>query len=239
MDLKKGDYKAWTRWGRVGDVGQSAILGDGSLASAVTQFEKKFKDKSGLKWDDRNSNPKPGKYAFVERSYNPDSDDDDESDKKAVKKEDAEEENTKPPECTLEEPVKELVELIFNKTHMQNAMASLNYDANKLPLGKLSKNTILRGFQQLKDLAALMNDPTLAQSKWQLDFRAANEHLSNTYYSLIPHDFGRQRPPVISDANLLKKEVELLESLSDMKDANDIMKVDRKKTTVVPISFYS
>jgi poly [ADP-ribose] polymerase len=210
------------------------MLGDGSLADAIKLFEKKFKDKSGLAWADRGNNPKAGKYAFVERSYNPDSDDEDDAPQKTKVKGEGEEDDFEPPECTLEKPVQDLVELIFNTTYMQNAMAALNYDANKLPLGKLSKNTISRGFQQLKDLAALLDDPNLAATKWQMPFSSAKEHLSNTYYSLIPHDFGRSRPPVIGDNNLLKKEVELLESLSDMKDATDIMKIDRKKATVHP-----
>ncbi|POR31002.1 Poly [ADP-ribose] polymerase [Tolypocladium paradoxum] len=223
-------YKTWTRWGRVGEAGQNAILGDGSLASAVKFFEKKFRDKSGLHWDDRGADPKPGKYAFVERSYNPDSDDEDDgndeddSNDGAVKKEG----ESKVPESTLERPVQELMRLIFNQEYFKATMSSLNYDANKLPLGKLSKATITRGFQQLKDLAALMGDPSLAASRWSMALGAATEHLSNTYYSLIPHAFGRHRPPVISSDEQLKREIELLESLSDMKDAADIMKIDRK-----------
>lgn len=112
-------------------------------------------------------------------------------------------------------------------------MAELNYDANKLPLGKLSKATILRGFEQLKSLSALFDDPTLAQSKYSTDIPSATEHLSNTYYSLIPHDFGRYRPPIIRDQGTLKREVELLESLSDMKIAADLMKADRKVADTV------
>jgi poly [ADP-ribose] polymerase len=37
------------------------MLGDGSLADALYHFEKKFKDKSGLKWEDRGLDPKNGK----------------------------------------------------------------------------------------------------------------------------------------------------------------------------------
>jgi poly [ADP-ribose] polymerase len=233
-DPKSTTFKAWTRWGRVGEMGQKAVLGDGTLDDAVKQFQKKFKDKSGLTWDNRTDNPKPGKYAFVERSYNPDSDDDDDEDDKAIKKEDGEEEDkAPPPECTLKKPVKELMELIFNQNYFQQAMTSLNYDANKLPLGKLSKTTITRGFQQLKDLAALMDNPNLASTKYDLSVAAATEHLSNTYYSFIPHDFGRGRPPIIRDNTSLKKEIELLESLSDMKDAADIMKTDRKSRDAI------
>ncbi|KAH6893061.1 poly polymerase catalytic domain-containing protein [Thelonectria olida] len=225
-------YHTWTRWGRVGESGASATLGGGTLPDAIKHFEKKFKDKSGLPWEKRGDNPKPGKYAFVERSYNPDDSDDEEDDAKPVKKEeDAEDDHA--PECTLEKPIKELMELIFNQQYFQATMTALNYDANKLPLGKLSKTTITRGFQQLKDLAALLDDPSLAQDNWDMTFPAATEHLSNTYYSVIPHAFGRNRPPVIRDNDTLKKEVELLESLSDMKDAAEIMKIDRKSKGTV------
>ncbi|KAL6360737.1 hypothetical protein LRP88_06444 [Fusarium phalaenopsidis] len=232
-DPKGSTFKTWTRWGRVGEGGQKAVLGNGALADAIKQFEKKFKDKSGLSWENRGDNPKPGKYAFIERSYDPDSDDDeDEEDAKAVKKE-GDEDETPAPECTLEKPVKELMELIFNQQYFQATMTSLNYDAKKLPLGKLSKATITRGFQQLKDLAALLDDPTLAASKWGMSMSQATEHLSNTFYTVIPHAFGRNRPPIIRDNSMLKKEIELLESLSDMKDAADIMKIDRKTVDTV------
>lgn len=129
----------------------------------------------------------------------------------------------------------ELMELIFNQKYFQQAMTALNYDANKMPLGRLSKTTILRGFQQLKDLAALFDDNSLARTKWDMTVPNATQHLSNTYYSLIPHDFGRNCPPTINQA-MLKKEVELLESLSDMKDAADLMKIDRKaRSTTHPL----
>lgn len=55
-------------------------------------------------------------------------------------------------------------------------------------------------------------------------YPAAIEQLSNSFYSLIPHAFGRDRPPIIQNQDLLNREVELLDSLSDMKDASNIMK---------------
>jgi len=103
-------------------------------------------------------------------------------------------------------------------------MTEFNYDANKLPLGKLGKNTILRGYQALKDLSALLDDATLAQSQYGTSYQNACEQLSNTFYSFIPHAFGRNRPPIIHDHDMLKKELELLQSLDDMKDAASIMK---------------
>tara|TARA_R110002003_G_scaffold107_4_gene8961 strand:- start:417 stop:1703 length:1287 start_codon:yes stop_codon:yes gene_type:complete len=214
------DYKTWTRWGRVGERGQSAILGGGSLSDALKNFEKKFKDKSGLKWDDRGEEPKAGKYAYVERSYNPDSDEEDDADAGA-NGDDEDGDKPAPAECTLEPPVQNLMKLIFNQSYFDATMSDLKYDANKLPLGKLSKGTIARGFQALKDLSVLL-DNTDAESRTQI------QHLSDRYHSLIPHAFGRDRPPVIRDNDHLKREIELLESLSDMKEAAAMLKSSLK-----------
>ncbi|KAL7751432.1 hypothetical protein RI367_003292 [Sorochytrium milnesiophthora] len=222
-------YRTWTRWGRVGERGQSATLGDGSVDDAIRQFCKKFRDKSGLPWESRAEAPKPGKYAFVERNYYDDSDDEEEKEKPDDKKtaDAAKEEPRPPPECTLDPAVQKLMHLIFNQQYFAATMSSLNYDANKLPLGKLSKATITRGYQALKDLASLLNDPSLA-ANYGRPLHQAVEGLSNSYYSVIPHVFGRQRPPVINSQDMIKKEVELLESLSDMKDAELIMKLEKK-----------
>jgi poly [ADP-ribose] polymerase len=222
------DFKTWTRWGRVGVKGQSAMLGSGSLPEALKHFEKKFRDKSGLSWADRGEEPKASKYAYVERSYNPDSEDEgDDADADAgadgdnetkVKREVA--------KCTLEPPVQNLMKLIFNQSYFDATMNDLNYDANKLPLGKLSKGTIARGFQALKDLSVLLDET-------DADSRAEIERLSNLYFSVIPHSFGFRRPPVIRDNDLLKKEIELLESLSDMKDAAALLKSTLKDNSSI------
>lgn len=226
-------YLTWTRWGRVGERGQSAVLGGGMLDEAKRHFEKKFRDKSGLAWDRRTEDPRPGKYAFVERNYNEDDDDDENNSgntKKDVDQIKEENDDYVPPVCTLTKPVQSLMELIFNRQFFAATMSDLNYDANKLPLGKLSKTTISRGFQALKDLSALIDNPTLAMTVHMSPYDHAVEQLSNMYYSVIPHAFGRNRPPVIGGYTLLKKEIELLESLSDMKDAELLMKVDKGST---------
>jgi len=220
-----GQYLTWTRWGRVGEGGQNAVLGNGTLDDALKNFEKKFKDKSGLKWADRGEQPKPKKYVFVERSYEPDSEDEKDEEEESAKAGAAAERIDKPPpKCTLEPAVKSLMELIFNQQYFEATMASLNYDSEKLPLGKLSKATITRGYQALKNLSDLLDDPTSAP--------AAIEQLSNSYYSAIPHSFGRNRPPIINTNEQLKKEIELMESLTDLKDADLIMKKEKKNDDV-------
>lgn len=181
----------------------------------MANFDKKFKEKSKLTWADRGAAPKKGAYAYVERSYEPDTEDE-KVDEDTTNETGRQDQSVSPAKSTLAVPVQSLMQLIFNQQYMNEAMSDLNYDVKKMPLGKLSKATINRGFQTLTNLAALLKNG-------QFD-RQEVEDLSNLYYSLIPHNFGRSRPPVIVDSVALKREVDLLDSLGDMKEAADLMK---------------
>jgi poly [ADP-ribose] polymerase len=146
----------WTRWGRVGEAGQNALIREGNFGTAFRTFGKKFKDKSGLKWDDRLQPAIQGKYAFIERNYEPDSQGDDDNDTK--KKDEPSGSNGKGKEVVkveikpseLPDQVQRLMELIFNAQFFQDVMAEMEYDAERLPLGKLSKRTLEAGYQALK-----------------------------------------------------------------------------------------
>lgn len=213
-------YFAWTRWGRVGEHGQSACLGDGGLAAAMQQYEKKFKDKSGLKWANRLDTPRNGKYTFLERNYEEDDDEEE-----PVKKEKAikEEEDYPQAESALSKGLQNLMSFIFNRQNVLDTLAAMSYDVHKLPLGKLSDRTLKSGFLVLKDISELMITPTLAQEKHGLSYGDAIEALSNRYFTLIPHVFGRHRPPTLNTNAQIKKEIDLLEALTDMDVANEIM----------------
>ena len=219
------DYRTWTRWGRVGEFGQSTLLGDGSLEKAGAEFEKKFKDKSGLKWENRLDPPKSKKYAFIEKNYEDEDEEMEDANGADTKKE-------QEVESTLSKPVQNLMAFIFNQSYFMDAMASLSYDALKLPLGKLSKRTLQTGYEILRDLADLIRNPPLAQSKYDGTFASVTEDLSNRYFTTIPHAFGRNRPPVLNTNTLIETETDLLDTLSDMGVANDIMK-DSKSSDMV------
>ena len=197
-------------------MGQSALLGHGNFDDAKKNFEKKFKDKSGLKWDDRLAEPKKGKYTFIERNYESDSSDNESkgANSRRGSKTSIKSEEQKHVESALEVPVQSLMQLIFNQKYFAATMTDMDYDANKLPLGKLGKGTLKRGFERLKELAELIANPALANEQYNMSFLGAVEELSNAFYTVIPHSFGRQRPPVIKDEHRLKREIQLLESLS-------------------------
>lgn len=55
------------------------------------------------------------------------------------------------------------------------------------------------------------------------------EDFSNKYYSTIPHEFGRSRPPTIDNNELLRSEISMLDTLTDMEVANTIMKATGDK----------
>lgn len=216
---KNSNYTTWTRWGRVGENGQSAGVSFTNVEDAMSLFEKKFKDKSGLNWTNRLGTPKNKKYTFLERKY--------EEDEEEVKKEDGpkvkKEEDSAAVDSLMSKPIQDLMSFIFNPDHVLEALASMSYDVHKLPLGKLSDRTLKSGFSVLKELSELITDPGSAQTKYGTAYGPTVEHLTNRYYTLIPHVFGRNRPPIIGTDAQIKKEVELLEALTDMDVANEIM----------------
>ncbi|KAK5953744.1 hypothetical protein OHC33_005013 [Knufia fluminis] len=217
----------WTRWGRVGEEGQNKMLGGAGFDHALAEFKKKFKDKTGNAWEERATGPiKAKKYAFIERSYE-DSDSEGEQDlpgadkRQKVKKEEDAEEEIEVVGSKLPEPTQRLMKLIFNQEYFNNTFDSFNYDAKKMPLGKLSKSSLLRGYEVLKTLSGIVGPSGSATEI---------ETLSNQYLSLIPHVVSRNsRPPVLNNMDMIKKEIELLEALTDMQLANNLMK-DAKKS---------
>lgn len=181
------------------------------IDDALKEFGKKFKDKSGLAWEDRGEEPKKGKYILLERNYEDDEDDGNDG----IKKED-DHDSKDDVQSGLPVQTQRLVELIFNENHFNSVLEGLGYNQDKLPLGKLGKSTIKQGFEHLQELSSLIRHPSLAQNKYQTSQREALEDFTNRYYSTIPHVFGRNRPPIIDNNDILTKEVSMLDTLTDM-----------------------
>lgn len=162
-------------------------------------------------------------YTFIERQYENDSSDDGEFTGSNGTKEVNRSTRSAHVESRLSKQVQELMELIFNRQYFEDTMRILEYDAEKLPLGQLSKRTLEQGFKVLKELNQLLASPNVGDFLWTQSL----ERCSNMFYTLIPHNFGRQRPPIIRTEEALRKEVCLMESLSDLEVANTIME-DRR-----------
>ncbi|KAL0951402.1 hypothetical protein HGRIS_008098 [Hohenbuehelia grisea] len=209
----------FTRWGRVGENGQNQTKGPFPASQAIIEFKKQFKAKAGVAWEARvGMTAKKGKYFWIERDYNDEEEDDKQEEGSKKKKEE-----DPIPDSKLDSEIQDLCNLIFNTSLIDAHLSSMNYDAKKLPLGKLSKNTILNGFAALKDLADAIQNPDSELVKTHGNKRAACEELSGRYYSIIPHDFGRQRPITIDNDVALKRELDLVDALGDMEIASKLI----------------
>ncbi|KAL5561434.1 hypothetical protein UlMin_031181 [Ulmus minor] len=204
----------YNRWGRVGVKGQNKILGPyTSKESAICEFEQKFHAKTKNYWVNRKTFvPHPKSYTWLEMDYG-------EMENESIVKEQsdfslgARLRNTK-----LEPSVAKFISLICNVSMMKQQMMEIGYNADKLPLGKLSKSTISKGYEVLKRIADVIG---------QSD-RKTLEQFSGEFYTVIPHDFGfkKMRDFVIDTPQKLKRKLEMVEALSEIEVATKLLKDD-------------
>ncbi|NXP10196.1 PARP3 polymerase, partial [Thinocorus orbignyianus] len=208
-----GAYSVWNHWGRVGEVGQSKLMPSASLEAAKKDFEKKFREKTKNSWADReNFVAQPGKYTLIEVQPGAGQEvevalrvDDMDGDKVCKQR-------VRP--CTLDKATQDLVSLIFSSDMFRDAMQTMNIDVKKMPLGKLSKHQIAKGFEALEELeAALQEQPPQT---------ARLEDLSSHFYTIIPHNFGRAQPLPINSPELLRAKKDMLLVLADIEVAQSL-----------------
>ncbi|XP_060984450.1 protein mono-ADP-ribosyltransferase PARP3 isoform X2 [Dama dama] len=224
--LEEGDcFFCWNRWGRVGEVGQSKLSRFVSLEDAKKDFEKKFRDKTKNSWAERDHFvAHPGKYTLIEVQR------EDEAQEVVVKVDGgpvrAVVQQVRP--CSLDAATQKLITNIFSKDMFQNAMALMNLDVKKMPLGKLSKQQIARGFEALEAVEAALKAPA--------DGGHRLEELSSHFYTVIPHNFGRSRPPPINSPELLQAKKDMLLVLADIELAQTLQAAPEeiKKVEEVP-----
>ena len=224
---KGGKYYAWTRWGRVGEDGQNALLGPSDFGKALKDFSAKFKDKRKNAWDDRkNFKPVAGRYSLIEVDHSADAGEAAEIEEKlkgidadAAKVQKATAKKYAP--CSLEPRIEKFMSLIFDEDMFKGAMASFDIDVKKMPLGQLSKTQVEKGYDVLEELAKAIKGKNNKKV----------EEVTSRFYTVIPHAFGRRTPPLIDTQELLDKKVEMLNVLNDIEIAVSMQKADTKQKT--------
>ncbi|EFA80659.1 polyADP-ribosyltransferase [Heterostelium album PN500] len=202
-----GMYYVWNRWGREGLVGQSKIESYTNKNQAMASFSKKYKEKT--KNDFNSGKPfvkYPGKYDLVEIDYTVKDDKPKAEKKKAVHQ----------GESKLDNRVQNFIKLIFDLKMMKKTMIEADYDLKKMPLGKLSKNQILKGYEVLKAIEEKITKPS-ARGDTLVD-------LSSRFYTAIPHAFGMRVPPVINSLFMVKEKMDMLTALADIEIAANLIK---------------
>lgn len=165
----------WNRWGRVGYQGQNSFNKCQDVAKAKKIFLDKYSQKTSKG------------YESIEIDYA----NEEKKDEKKIKKEKKAEQSEKngkngkekaKKDLVFDEKVKNLLNLIFDLKLMNQQMKEIGYDANKMPLGKLSQQMIKDGYEVLRDIEQVLK----AAKKGDLF------ELSSRFYTIIPHNFGYQ-----------------------------------------------
>ena len=100
----------------------------------------------------------------------------------------------------LDSATQSLIRLIFDTDMFKDALRTYDIDVKKMPLGKLSKGQIAKGFEILEELEAVMENKK----------KGTYTELSSQFYTCIPHDFGRQRPRPIDTREALQQKYDML-----------------------------
>ncbi|KAI3966922.1 hypothetical protein MKX01_021508 [Papaver californicum] len=208
-----GGFMVFTRWGRVGVKGQNKLQGFTSRDEAIHEFEQRFYAKTNNPWSDRkNFVCYPKLYAWLEMDYK-------ETENESIVPKKLEDSSIQPRETKLESRIAQFISLICNVSMMKQQMIEIGYNAEKLPLGKLSKSTILKGYDVLKSISeAITATPD----------RKTLERLTGAFYTVIPHDFGfkKMREFIIDTPQKLKSKIEMVEALGEIELATKLLKDD-------------
>lgn len=114
----------------------------------------------------------------------------------------------------LSKPVQNLVKLLFDVDMMKNTMLEFELDTEKMPLGKLSRRQLSTAFTVLNQLSELIE-----KGASQHEFIGATNH----FYSLVPHDFGIEKPPIIDTNKVIKNKIDMIESLMEIEFAYNML----------------
>lgn len=206
-------YVLFCRSGRVGQVGQlsTEVFIDKDLA--VQMFKDVFRDKTGIRWDQRYDDDVEhgvsGKYQFILM--------------KSDNKHTVNDAQKVQAQFTLSHKVVEFIKMISDPQLYSNAGKSYGFDTERLPLGSLGVKQIERAREILKELNGLMNTETgmIIDEKTEL----ANE-LSSAFYSMIPSVQTKVKP--LTSLKQLQEKGDLLELLRNMsyiaQDNSDVVK---------------
>jgi poly [ADP-ribose] polymerase len=177
---------------------------------------KKFKDKTGNNWSERATFVvKSKKYEIIETTNEPA--------KPRFSTPTVVRKAVVSPACKLDPVTQDLIELITSSDMFKQAMAEKQIDVERLPLGQITAQQVLRGFNALLEIKA-----DLTSGRKNL------ADLSSKFYQVIPHAFTRsQRPPVISSMETLAEKFDMLNMLSDIAVAQHLIKDDSSSSTTL------
>ncbi|RCN44674.1 Poly(ADP-ribose) polymerase catalytic domain protein [Ancylostoma caninum] len=199
-------YYLFRSWGRVGTTVGGKKTETISNDSAIGAFERLFHEKTGNAWKRKDYFTKqPGLMDLIETDFTEIED---------VKTSDI----TPGSKTTLDPPIKDIILMIFDKEQLKKTMLGFQLDLDKMPLGKLSKKQIMNAYSVLTELQQMMSKE--ADPDKVLD-------ATNRFYTLIPHSFGMDTPPLLNTPEIIKEKCGMLDSLLEIQIAYEVIKDER------------
>ncbi|XP_041008010.1 poly [ADP-ribose] polymerase 1 isoform X1 [Juglans microcarpa x Juglans regia] len=209
QDDKGSDCYVFRKWGRVGNEKIGGIkLDEMSKSDAINEFKRLFLEKTGNPWEaweqKQNFQKQPGRFFPLDIDYGV---------TKQVSK------NRKNDAASnLAPELIELMKMLFNVETYRAAMMEFEINMAEMPLGKLSKRNVQKGFEALTEIQNLLNnnahDPSVKES---LIIDA-----SNRFFTMIPSI----HPHIIRDEDDFKSKVKMLEALQEIEIASRLVGFD-------------
>lgn len=206
IETDDGLYHVFRCWGRVGYNGQSSLNEFSSIQGAINDFAKAYKDKTKNVWNSGQPfNKVPGKYHPIEVDVG--------ATNKAQKVVERQLFQSK-----LKPQVQELMTMLFDLKSMKQTMLDYNLDIVKLPLGRLSKRQMMNAYQVLTELNNIYSSRYASPDEFI--------EASNRFYTLMPHNFGMNRAPVINTREMIEEKREMLDNLIQIEVAYNLIKTE-------------
>ncbi|KAK4407202.1 Poly [ADP-ribose] polymerase 1 [Sesamum angolense] len=187
QDDKSSDCYVFRKWGRVGNekIGGNK-LDEMSKSDAIQEFKRLFLEKTGNSWesweDKKDFHKQPGRFYPLDIDYGVK----DLSKKKQLNFSSSQ----------LAPQLVELMKMLFNVETYRAAMMEFEINLSEMPLGKLSKSNIQKGFEALTQIQDLLNGAAYAPNVKESLLVDA----SNRFFTLIPSI----HPHVIKDEDEFK-----------------------------------
>lgn len=185
-------YCVFIRYGRIGEKGTSTHKEFTSMASACKFFHSQFQSKTANQWSKPEEFvPKTGKY-YLTLNENV-----------VVSSSSSSESEISD---DMDPRVTNFLRTISNVKYIKNTLIQLEIGggSDKAPLGKINSKQIDKAYVVLQNILKAIGK--------NLDL----EDLSSEFYTLIPISCGRFKPPTIDTKELVAKNLNLLNELSQM-----------------------
>ncbi|KAL3182773.1 hypothetical protein MRX96_034416 [Rhipicephalus microplus] len=203
VDLCNNHHYVLFRWGRVGEKGSIKLIPcEEDILKAQLVFEERFYSKTGNRWEvwakDSKFEKRKGKYVILKVDYSGPK-----TQEECIQQLPEEIANNVA-SSRLKPNLLKLVSLIFDLKAMKETVVRMKFDVTKFPLGMLTKEQILAGYEALDKI----EDCIKRKSNKSELVEACSD-----FYTCIPHSFSRRKRPT-----LIRTELHVLQAVQTILD---------------------